>query len=781
MAVIEIDENGVLKNFDTQKDKKIEFPNTIIEIGDYASDPNAYLEEVIFPSSLNKLGMFAFYIHENLKKVEFQEGIECIDKGAFRGCKNLNKINLPQTINYIGEETFMYCHSLENIEISNNVRVLKDYIFAYCTGLKKVVLPNRLETIEKRSFFSCEEIENIIFPKSLRYIKEGAFQYCTKIKKLEFPSSLISVSKEAFKECKSLEEVVFNEGIIKLEKSCFDSCLSLEKIYLPETLTIIEENVFERCNDIKNIVINNYNNLFAEGIVTLRRFDYYFDKENESIVLVKKKKLDSDRYQYIDYEKYMELLDVNRPNAIIISLLFSLEELKKKEIKNIDYLLDFISKENINKKNYKRIKNALYNNKEFLNLIKHIEGEVSEKPTFLSIIKQSYNEGLSKIKKYDLFKLVYTLGGFDDDIKNRQKATEFIKNVFDKEVFDSKKIHGMFGALKFSDFNKEWQEFFTNKKNFIELINLENEESGCIAKICNNFEKIKEFARSNKGNQHYRKVTFEICKEYFKKIKFDRVDMSTVDISEEIGKYTRSQNSFDEAVEIRNEFLKLKKEGVLHEHLLEESLTEKNIFEQIEIEKENILESAKNTLEFLNELSNKRFTYEFLSKQDPLNFTLGKYCSCCAHLEGMGYSIMKASILHPDCQNIIIRNEEGKIIAKSTLYINRSQGYGVLNNIEINDKITSKEEKRIIYMKYKKAIEDFVEIYNRKNKNNPIIQVNVGMKLNDLESEIVKNGEKSKVILKAIDFSKYGKNMQSYSGDWQNDQYIIYDDKRKRS
>ena len=31
---------------------------------------------------------------------------------------------------------------------------------------------------------------------------------------------------------------------------------------------------------------------------------------------------------------------------------------------------------------------------------------------------------------------------------------------------------------------------------------------------------------------------------------------------------------------------------------------------------------------------------------------------------------MKASILHPDCQNLVIRNSDGRIIAKSTLYIN---------------------------------------------------------------------------------------------------------------
>ena len=134
---------------------------------------------------------------------------------------------------------------------------------------------------------------------------------------------------------------------------------------------------------------------------------------------------------------------------------------------------------------------------------------------------------------------------------------------------------------------------------------------------------------------------------------------------------------------------------------------------------------------------------------------------------------MKASILPPDCQNLVIRNKSGKIVAKSTLYVNRAQGYGVFNNVEINSFVDSSERK-LIYQKYIKAINDFVERYNVLNNDRPITQINVGMGLNDLYSFIKQHNIQSSKILKCVDFSLFGRGAQSYAGDWQKEQYVLW-------
>jgi hypothetical protein len=286
-------------------------------------------------------------------------------------------------------------------------------------------------------------------------------------------------------------------------------------------------------------------------------------------------------------------------------------------------------------------------------------------------------------------------------------------------------------------------------KNY-ELIKFElTGQSGYIARICNSFEEIKEYGRSNRGDQHYRKVTVEMCREYLSKVNFEGVDESNIDISETISSYTHRQESFDKAVEIRKKYLELEEIGEIQAH---------------------IVDDINETLKKLSEISNDVFTCEFLSKYDPKNYVLGKYCTCCAHIEGAGYGIMKASILHPDCQNLVIRDKNGQIIAKSTLYINRQQGYGVFNNVEINNNIKDSQAKDLMYERYIEAIDAFARAYNKENASKPIKQINVGMSFNDLGKQLVENGSESDILLQGINFSSFG----GYNGDWQDKQYVVW-------
>ena len=253
---------------------------------------------------------------------------------------------------------------------------------------------------------------------------------------------------------------------------------------------------------------------------------------------------------------------------------------------------------------------------------------------------------------------------------------------------------------------------------------------------------------------------------YLSNVNFSNVDITNIDIADTISFYTHEQKSFDEAIAIRKEYQKLKGLGQVTD----------NILNVIDEERENILICTSSCLTNLNEVSNNGFSCEFLSKADPKNFILGKYCSCCAHIEGVGSGIMKASILHPDCQNLVIKDKIGRIIAKSTLYINRKQGYGVFNNVEINNKIKGKQDE-LIYQKYIEFINEFVKQYNKQNPSLPIKQINVGMGLNDLEGEIIKHNIKSDKILEGLNFSDFG----GHPGDWQDEQYVIWKkDSKKR-
>ena len=188
-------------------------------------------------------------------------------------------------------------------------------------------------------------------------------------------------------------------------------------------------------------------------------------------------------------------------------------------------------------------------------------------------------------------------------------------------------------------------------------------------------------------------------------------------------------------------------------------------------ETKNIAIDATSTLV---DLANRRFTYEFLSKSDPINFVLGKLCSCCAHLEGAGNGIMRASIVHPDVQNIVIRDKNGVIVAKSTLYVNRAEGYGVCNNVEVNNNV-SDEDAELIYKKFKKAVETFAEKYNVKYPDKPLKIITVGMNLNDLSSQITKNDKQSNELYQALNYGTYAYSGSGYNGDSKNSQYVVWE------
>ena len=196
------------------------------------------------------------------------------------------------------------------------------------------------------------------------------------------------------------------------------------------------------------------------------------------------------------------------------------------------------------------------------------------------------------------------------------------------------------------------------------------------------------------------------------------------------------------------------------------------MFEEIDTLRKETVENLSQTINSLKAISDS-FTFEFLSKYDAANFVLGKYCDCCAHLEAVGYGIASASILHPDCQNLVIRDRDGKIVAKSTLYINRKEGYGLFNTIEVKEECNSKSKKQI-YEKYMQAVIAFVEKYNLQNPNNPLKQINVGMHANDLKLEFESYNKESRTILKGIDFSIYGKKSMLHEGDWKQGQRVVW-------
>lgn len=711
--------------------EKVILPKKLLLINSDAFNKCKKIERIELPKSVKCIGKMTFSFCSSLSKIDLSN-IEKIDRKAFNDCYNLKNITFSNNLYYIGESCFENCENLKNIDLSKtNIEQIKSGTFLNCTNLEKVELPNNIERIGRSAFYGCEKLKDLKFPSNLKYIEGEAFSVCESLESLYFPDGLQYIGNEAFYDCINLKEISFPKNV-EINPLAFSKSNNYQKIY---------------CYDIEKIANQN----FAYDFINEDRCIVYINNKTGQYLLAKSniRNKDSNFKVVKEIDEYKEKLNCNTSVAIILYK----NGLKVEELKSRNLLKEDMYEKIIEFNFEDKIKD-IYNTKEFL-------GMINRKNIILD-----HNE-ISK----DYFKLAFNLGAFNNDNIIRQKACNFIENLCDKGLLSGTSVHSIFDSMEPNGYNSEWVEFIMNKDNLQKLFEKENEESGFISRTYNEFNSIKEFARSNRGSQRYRKVTVEACEEYFSKVTFAGVDDKTMDISSTISAFTRNQSSFDLAKKIRNEYLENKEKGLISDHILKSELKEENVFEQIKEEKEKIINDTQETLDKLNDISNEYFTYEFLSKYDPRNFVLGKYCCCCAHLEGAGASIMKASILHPDCQNLIIKNKEGKIIAKSTLYINRKQGYGVFNNVEVNTNVRE-EYKELIYKKYKKAIEDFVRKYNEINEIK-LKQINVGMHLNDL-SQIIEKKDEEGDILPGIDFSAYGIEGHSYKGDWQDEQYVLW-------
>ncbi|MGN1227672.1 MAG: hypothetical protein ACI4TX_03420 [Christensenellales bacterium] len=311
------------------------------------------------------------------------------------------------------------------------------------------------------------------------------------------------------------------------------------------------------------------------------------------------------------------------------------------------------------------------------------------------------------------YTLAYNLGAFSENEATRTLVCNFLKDKLTRGELKIKDIKNKYRQMKLQGEKQSFTDFYI--KNFTKLN--KDKDDIIVTKIYNNFEKLQSNNTSNKGNQKQLKPNLQKFKEILSKAEFHYTNEEEKVLALELSKFFNSESTFKEACKI----LELFKE-------------------------QNINESIVKDLNSLNSTQKGTYTYEWLAKNDARNFTLGKYCNCCANIESVGYSIVRASILDENVQNLVIK-QNGNIVAKATIYVNRKSGYAVYNTLEVaNNKLYIEKEE--IFKTIQKATNNFVTAYNKENET-PIKQVNVGLNSNDLVDFL----QKDETQLECIDFS----------------------------
>lgn len=246
---------------------RVDIPDTVTVIGDYAFYHQQSLKVTDLPKQVTSYGQCAFE-QCNVIVDELPEGIKSVGAYAFKEC-NVTAEKLPESMEKIGYGAFYDC-ALTISELPPNIVTIDHYAFYGSTladtltvppsvevasglnGTRKLILAEGRTAIDAGLLGGVTSIEELILPKTLKTI--SGYQVigaCENLKELFLPNSIESVDKYALS-FSGVEKVVFEDGWEVIPEMIFCECKNLEEVVIPDSVTQIGYDAFAKTN-LKNI------------------------------------------------------------------------------------------------------------------------------------------------------------------------------------------------------------------------------------------------------------------------------------------------------------------------------------------------------------------------------------------------------------------------------------------------------------------------------------------------------------------------------------------------
>ena len=189
--------------------RRIIIPSTVTTIGQYAfiSTPLQYLT-FAEGSQLKSIQKYAFQKCASLQEVILPEGVETIACFAFDLCTSMKKVEMPNTVTSLAAYAFASAYSMESIRFSDALTELYEWVCTEGHSLKEVHLPANLIRIDHTAFYNTYNLHNIDFPSSLREIDYEAFSYSA-LDSVKLPINLQWLGTDAFSNNSCLKYIEF--------------------------------------------------------------------------------------------------------------------------------------------------------------------------------------------------------------------------------------------------------------------------------------------------------------------------------------------------------------------------------------------------------------------------------------------------------------------------------------------------------------------------------------------------------------------------------------------
>lgn len=731
-----------------------------------------------------------FEIVEFCESPDGEDNLIWINQNALPKFNNVTKIILPKVGSYfIGNNAFDDCQKLEQIEIPSNVTSIGKCAFPTST---KLIFENGLQP---EGLIELIHNDQYIGDYKLYVVEDGTYY-------IEQGDKITKITKHQIDEICSKSESIRDNPVLFLDfmNDLINHDLAIKQLFngiLMSTMSLENRQILFKNlkkNDtffldvLKNSQLLDKKDQNTESLLQGTQFSVVTDY----IELLRKYHIDTPE---LHNKFFMANLDIKDFEQLIN---FDLELFKKividgRLLEN-DTITLLYDNEKDERSSYYLTYQILQKNtlQDFIRLAKKYDIKdkylfskpfvATSKNTLMEDMIRVYDANIKRLLKAsqatqtnisamqnlsDLLILMKITGALEEDAITRQKAATFIsEKIFEEKLPNGNSnefriigddIHRIFNFPYTRDeFDQEFATFFL--ENYQELVEEERRKSGFIQRVYLNFRQISKTCTSNKGSQRKLKVTMDKCKNYLSNVKFDGVTEETKELAELIGEWYDNNTAWLNAQRVYNESL----------------TAPRNVFTKIEVNDEGKIIYDMNPEHDLKEELNSNFSYHWLPKQDYDNLILGKYCNCCAHVDGAGQGIMRASMILDNCQNLVIRNNFGEIIAKSTLYVNKKQGYAVFNNVESSFNYRDEESKGKIYNAFLRGSKAFIKTYNKNNPESPITNISIGASRNTILDFLTDENNHPEIpIQESLKFGEYSLNGSGYAGDWGAKQRLV--------
>ena len=166
------------------KIEKVVINEGITRLGANVFNNSETIKEVVFPNSLEEIGVSAFY-SSKIENPILPPNLKVIEEKAFAWCWEITEITIPDSVTSIGKSAFSCCVMLAKVQLPASLTTCEDQILEN-TAITTIIVPDGVTTLGKQCFESNSKLTEIYLPATVTTIGDKAFDRCNKLADVHF-------------------------------------------------------------------------------------------------------------------------------------------------------------------------------------------------------------------------------------------------------------------------------------------------------------------------------------------------------------------------------------------------------------------------------------------------------------------------------------------------------------------------------------------------------------------------------------------------------------------